>query len=107
MHLFIEKGMRGGISMVSKRHIKANNPHVTGYSPEEGDNYIMYYDANNPYGWANTPPALLISGYETQKVHRILEFNEKTLDGTIHSSKHRISQKSNVCIRKRFLQTYE
>ena len=25
MHLMIERGMRGGISMVSKRHAKVNN----------------------------------------------------------------------------------
>ena len=52
MHLFIEKGMRGGISMVSKRHAKANNPHTADYNPENENNYIMYYDANNLYGWA-------------------------------------------------------
>ena len=38
MHLFIEKGMRGGISMVSKRHAKANNPHVADYNPDNPDN---------------------------------------------------------------------
>ena len=42
MHLFIEKGMRGGISMVSKRHAKANNPHTADYNPEKENNYIMY-----------------------------------------------------------------
>ena len=37
MHLFIEKGMRGGISYISKRHSKV-----------DGDNkFIMYWDANN------------------------------------------------------------
>ena len=55
-HLFIEKGMRGGISMASKRHAKANNPGVPGYNPSEEHNHIMYYDANNLYGWAMNQP---------------------------------------------------
>ena len=51
-HLFIEKGMRGGISMVSKRHARANNPRVEGYDPEKPNSHILYLDANNLYGWA-------------------------------------------------------
>ena len=51
-HLFIEKGMRGGISMVSKRHAKANNPLVEGYDPKKNSSHILYLDANNLYGWA-------------------------------------------------------
>ena len=40
MHLFIEKGMRGGISYISKRRSKV-----------DGDNeFIMHWDANNLYG---------------------------------------------------------
>jgi len=45
MHLFIERGMRGGISMVGKRYAKANNPLVEGYNPWEPTNYITYLDA--------------------------------------------------------------
>ena len=56
MHMLIEKGMRGGISMVSKRHAKANTPHTADYDPEKDNNYIMYYDANNLYGWAMIQP---------------------------------------------------
>ena len=62
-HLFIEKGLRGGISMTSKRHAKANNPGVPGYDPSEEHNHIMYYDANNLYGWAMSQP-LPYSGFE-------------------------------------------
>ena len=51
-HLFIEKGMRGGISMASKRHAKANNRLVDGYDPEKPSSHILYLDANNLYGWA-------------------------------------------------------
>ena len=51
-HLFIEKGMRGGISMVSKRHARANNPAVEGYDPEKPNTSILFLDANNLYGWA-------------------------------------------------------
>ena len=63
MYLFIEKGMRGGISMVSKRHAKANNPYTTDYDSKITNNYIMYYDANNLYGWAMKQP-LPYSGFK-------------------------------------------
>ena len=64
MHLgLFEKGMRGGISMVSKRHAKANNPHTAKYKPDKENNYIMYYDANNLYGWAMSQP-LPYSGFK-------------------------------------------
>ena len=41
IHLFLEKGMRGGISYISK-----------GYSKSDENTNIMYWDANNLYGWA-------------------------------------------------------
>ena len=56
MHLMIERGMRGGISMVSKWHAKANNPRVEGYDPEQPTSHITYLDANNLYGWAMSLP---------------------------------------------------
>ena len=52
MHLFIEKGLRGGISMVSKRYAKANNRYLESYDPGKESSYIFYLDANNLYGWA-------------------------------------------------------
>ena len=56
MHLFVERGMRGGISMVSKRYAKANNPYVPGCDPSQKTTYIPYEDANNLYGWAMIKP---------------------------------------------------
>ena len=53
MHLMIEKGIIGGISMVSKRHSKASNPYLNDYNPEKENNYFMYHDANNLYGCCN------------------------------------------------------
>ncbi|KAK3720534.1 hypothetical protein QZH41_001987 [Actinostola sp. cb2023] len=52
MYLFVEEGLRGGISMITHRHAKANNPYVQDYNPEQPHNYLMYLDANNLYGWA-------------------------------------------------------
>ena len=52
MHLFIEKGLRGGISMTSRRFTKADNPKVPDYDPGKPIRRIQYYNTNNLYGWA-------------------------------------------------------
>ena len=62
-HLFVEKGLRGGISMVSKRYAKANNKYLKDYNPDKPSNYIMYLDANNLYGWAMSQ-CLPVSNFE-------------------------------------------
>lgn len=55
-HLFVEKGLRRGIAMISKRYAKANNPYLNDYDLTEPSNYLMYLDANNLYGWAMCQP---------------------------------------------------
>lgn len=55
-YLFVERGLRGGVSMASERYAKANNPSVEGYDPNKPKTWIMYNDANNLYGWAMSQP---------------------------------------------------
>ena len=56
MQLFIEKGLRGGISYIAHRHAEANNKYMKNYDPSKLSSYIMYLDANNLYGWAMSKP---------------------------------------------------
>ena len=51
MYLFIEKGLRGGISYIAKRYAKANNKYMNDYDSEKPSTFITYLDKNNLYGW--------------------------------------------------------
>ena len=51
MDLFIEKGMRSGISYITKRHSRANNKYMKCCDSSKESKYITYLDANNLYGW--------------------------------------------------------
>ena len=52
----VEQGIRGGVSMITTRHGKANNPYMGEYNPNLPTKYIAYLDANNLYGWAMSKP---------------------------------------------------
>ena len=52
MVLFIESGIRGGMSIISKRFAEANNKYMKTYDKTKEESYITYLDANNLYGGA-------------------------------------------------------
>ena len=51
-YLFIEKGLRGGISYIAKRYVKTNNKYMNDYDPKKPSAFISYLDMNNLYVWA-------------------------------------------------------
>ena len=63
VYLFLEKGMRVGISYISKR-----------YSKSSDDKTIMYWDPTNLYSWAMTQD-LPISDFKFLSKKEINEFN--------------------------------
>lgn len=53
IHEFIELGMRGGVSMITKRKSIANNQYMTEFTGDSQDKdqiYIISWDMNNLYG---------------------------------------------------------
>ena len=56
MYTFLESGIRGGVSMICHRRARANNPDAdsdyTPHDPRRPNEYLMYLDANNLYGWS-------------------------------------------------------
>ena len=57
MLLMFEKGIRGGISMISNRLGQANNKFMEKkFDSSQPSKFISYLDANNLYGWAMMKP---------------------------------------------------
>jgi uncharacterized protein YeeX (DUF496 family) len=52
MIMMFEKSKRGGISVISERYAKANNPYLPDYNKDEKSSYLLQLDRNNLYGWA-------------------------------------------------------
>ena len=52
MLMMFERGIRGGITHISKRYAEANNKYMKDYNPDVESSFIQYLDANNLYGWA-------------------------------------------------------
>ena len=76
VHLFIENGMKGGISNICKRYPLANNKYLKNYDSNKENTFIVYWDANNLYGWGmNQPLPYSDFNFLTKK-----EINEFCLD---------------------------
>ena len=66
IYLFVEKGLRRGISYIAKRYSEANNKYMKMYDPTKPSKYISYLDMNNFYGWEMTR-SLPYGGFEWLK----------------------------------------
>ncbi|KFM58535.1 hypothetical protein X975_19802, partial [Stegodyphus mimosarum] len=87
MHLFIENGIRGGVSMITQRKSVANNKYLKNFDSTKESKYILYLDANNLYGWAMSQP-LPYGNFEWVEpdkniIEKILTLSEDSLDGYI------------------------
>ena len=52
MYLFIQKGLKVGISYIAKRYSKANSKYIKNYDPTKSSKYKPYLHMVNVCGWA-------------------------------------------------------
>jgi len=81
MYRFFESGIRGGISVITHRFAKANNPYLPNYDSGKPNNYIFYMDANNLYGYSMIQK-LPTRGFRWLTNQEIEDFQISTLETT-------------------------
>ena len=82
-YLFIEKGLRRGISQTAKRYAKANNKFIKDYDPKKPSTFISYLDMNYLYGWAMSEylPYEGFKWIENVDKFDVMSINKKSLIG--------------------------
>ena len=82
-YLFIEKGLRGGISYIAKRYAKANNKYMNDYDPKKPSTFISYLDMNNLYVWAMSEylPYKELNCLKNVDEFDVMSIDEKRLTG--------------------------
>ena len=79
-YLFIEKGLRGGISYIAKRNSKANNEYCPDYDKNKPSTFMSYLDMNNLYGWTMNEdlPYEWLKWLENIDKFDVMSINEKS-----------------------------
>ncbi|KAK3920159.1 Chaperone protein3, chloroplastic [Frankliniella fusca] len=74
-----ERGMRGGVASINKRHVTANNPYIgETYCSDKPTSYVMYYDANSLYSTALCKK-LPVGGFRYLSQREIDEFDPRKI----------------------------
>ena len=79
MILMTEKGIRGGLTQVVKKHAVANNKYLHDYDNAKESVFVQYLDANNLYGFA-MGKKLPLNGYKWVDISMITEEFIKNYD---------------------------
>ena len=89
MLMMFERGIRGGITHISKRYAEANNKYMKNYDTKKKSTFIQYLDANNLYGWAMSQnlPTHSFKMMTNITVEKVMEILEKTNDSMVNTGK--------------------
>lgn len=76
----IERGVRGGVAMMTLRYAEANNPYIgRTYDPSKPNIYLGYFDMNNLYGGAMIE-ALPVRDFRWLSAKEVSELDIRNID---------------------------